>query len=367
MIKTTNNKLESDGHYYWLDIIRFLAAFAVLACHFRGAFFEEYSSLSDSQHNLGVFSFYFITRLGFEAVLVFFVLSGFLVGGRAIKRLKDSTFKIKDYAIDRFVRIMLPLISSLLLYLPICLFFNLHTSVIEWIGSLLSLQGILTKSVFETLWSLSYEVWFYILIFAIAIVLTKRERKKLVIGVIILTVCMLVFVKLKVSYLFVWLMAACLYAFYRPSEKYYKGVTLFSFIISAIIIIMLQLSSNSLYLTLRIGNAEIIRDVLIVIFGLTFSAFVKSIIGFIPQKRFLIILNQLGTKLASFSYTLYLTHVPVLNLLRELGAPKSNSIDVKSVSLYILWITIAMIVAYVVYYIFERNTSVIKRQLKRYI
>ena len=70
--KENNNSTKT--HYYWLDVIRFLAAFAVMACHFRGAFFVEYSLLPQSSRNPITFSFFFITRLGFESVLIFFVI-----------------------------------------------------------------------------------------------------------------------------------------------------------------------------------------------------------------------------------------------------------------------------------------------------
>ena len=36
---------ENKVHYYWLDLVRFTAAFLVLICHFRGAFFVEYTLL----------------------------------------------------------------------------------------------------------------------------------------------------------------------------------------------------------------------------------------------------------------------------------------------------------------------------------
>ena len=55
---------EPDGHFYWLDLVRFLAAFAVMAGHFRGAFFVEYSLLPEAQQNIFVFIFYSVTRLG---------------------------------------------------------------------------------------------------------------------------------------------------------------------------------------------------------------------------------------------------------------------------------------------------------------
>ena len=95
---------ESREHYYWLDFIRFLAAFAVVTCHFRGAFFVDYSSLPAEQQTPHVFSFFFINRLGFEAVLIFFVLSGMLVGGKSFIKIAEGSFKVRDYVIDRSVR-----------------------------------------------------------------------------------------------------------------------------------------------------------------------------------------------------------------------------------------------------------------------
>lgn len=367
VINNSQIATEKSSHYYWLDLIRFFAAFAVLVCHFRGAFFEEYSLLPSEQQTTVIFSFYFVTRLGFEAVLIFFVLSGFLVGGKTIVRMKADSFSAVDYAIDRFARIMLPLVSSLLFYLPICLYFDIPVSVMDWIGSLLSLQGILTSSVFATLWSLSYEVWFYILMFSIAIIFTKRDKLKFGLGVVILAIAMLVFVKLKVSYLYVWLLSACIFALYNPNVKLRKKVCVISLGISILLIILLQVSSNSRFLSIQIGNVELFRDILIVIFGLSFSVFTKNIIEITPRKTYMLALNSCGTKLAAFSYTLYLTHVPVLKLLRELGAPKSTSIDLVSVSLYILWLTIAMAVAYCLYYMFERNTPAFKRFIKKRI
>ena len=77
MKSTTNYRL----YYYWLDAIRFLAAFMVVFCHSRNDFFLPYGELPVEQKTLGTMLFYSLGRLGHEAVIVFFVLSGFLVGG----------------------------------------------------------------------------------------------------------------------------------------------------------------------------------------------------------------------------------------------------------------------------------------------
>lgn len=113
----------SKTHFYWLDALRFVAAFVVLFSHTRNDFFLAYGDLPISQQGAVAFVFYTLGRLGHEAVVVFFVLSGFLVGGRGFDRIKDGTMNVKSYAIDRFARIYPPplsLYSFLFYYMPVC-------------------------------------------------------------------------------------------------------------------------------------------------------------------------------------------------------------------------------------------------------
>ena len=102
-------------HYYWIDLIRFLAALLVVLGHLRQTSFVEYGLLPDSEKNIFIMFLYLILRIGHEAVLIFFVMSGFLVGGKALEKTMGGNFNVKDYSIDRAVRIMLPLIGALLL------------------------------------------------------------------------------------------------------------------------------------------------------------------------------------------------------------------------------------------------------------
>lgn len=73
-------------------------------------------------------------------MLVFFVLSGFFVGGRAIEKCRKGTFCIKSYAVDRFVRIMLPLLSALLLCIPKDLICGNPIIWADWFGCLFSFR-----------------------------------------------------------------------------------------------------------------------------------------------------------------------------------------------------------------------------------
>ena len=75
------------GHFFWLDLIRFLAALVVVIGHVKAATFVEFFDLIESDKSLIIAAAFGFARLGHEAVLLFFVMSGFLVGGRAIERM----------------------------------------------------------------------------------------------------------------------------------------------------------------------------------------------------------------------------------------------------------------------------------------
>ena len=121
------------------------------------------------------------------AVMVFFVLSGFLIGKSLTRNIhKNNTLNINSYLIDRFNRIYPPLIFSLIivgtLYLIAPYFFatnsleftasdhylarqSFEITLSSVLSSAFFLNGFIgeTISVNGPLWSLSYEVWYYIL------------------------------------------------------------------------------------------------------------------------------------------------------------------------------------------------------------
>ena len=102
-----------------LDLVRGLAALEVMLSHLRGGNWVEFGALPPSQQTIAVKIFFFGTRLGHEAVMIFFVLSGFLVGGNLVSRIRQGRFKISDYAIDRGTRISIPLVAACVLTLVI--------------------------------------------------------------------------------------------------------------------------------------------------------------------------------------------------------------------------------------------------------
>lgn len=87
-----------------LDLIRAIADSIVAFGHVRGWLFPAYPQLPlDNQTPINFFLF-FITRLGMESVIVFFVLSGYLVGGSALIEFRKQKFKFSDYIVMRLSR-----------------------------------------------------------------------------------------------------------------------------------------------------------------------------------------------------------------------------------------------------------------------
>jgi peptidoglycan/LPS O-acetylase OafA/YrhL len=118
------------------------------------------------------FDLSFLFRFGQEAVILFFILSGFVIEYSHSKG-KDKTFK--TYFLKRFLRIYIPLFFVFIAHFIIK---SINSEVnIDWrifFGNIFMLQDIdsLKPNVIvptflgnSPLWSLSYEWWFYMLYF----------------------------------------------------------------------------------------------------------------------------------------------------------------------------------------------------------
>lgn len=96
-----------------LDAIRGVAALAVLAYHVRYNFFVDYSQLP--QTTWAARLFYTATSFGHDAVVVFFVLSGYLISGSILKDLRGGTWSWRRYLLNRTTRLYVVLVPGLLM------------------------------------------------------------------------------------------------------------------------------------------------------------------------------------------------------------------------------------------------------------
>lgn len=186
----------------FLDAARWIAASLVVASHVRLLFLAYKGSV---QHlTAPIKALYAVANVGHEAVVVFFVISGFLVGGLSIKKIRQGRFSLGDYTAARFSRIYVVLVPALLV--GGCLDFiglhwanasglytvisplgdgslNFKHSIADnlnfptFVGNLLMLETIVTERFGSNgpLWSLVYEWWYYVLFAAAAVAVTAQR------------------------------------------------------------------------------------------------------------------------------------------------------------------------------------------------
>ena len=100
-----------------LDLVRGLSALLVMLGHLRGFVFFDLGELENP--GIATKAFYFATGLGHQAVMVFFVLSGYFVGGSVLSGLAKGRFTLGGYAAARLTRLWMVLLPALLLTLAI--------------------------------------------------------------------------------------------------------------------------------------------------------------------------------------------------------------------------------------------------------
>jgi len=344
-------KSEIERHE-WLDVLRFCAALSVVASHVRGTLFEEFGALEPASQTTITAIFFAVTRLGHEAVIVFFALSGYLVGGKVIARLVDGDFSPTAYAVDRITRIWLPLTPALVLS---GLLAPGSESPKVWVGNLVGLQGVLVPNLGGNapLWSLAYEIWFYVLAYAAG---RQALRKGIDIPALALAVAgALVFTRLEVKYLACWLIGSLFYV--RPHVLPARSSLGVAAVLSAAAVAGLQVS-NAGYMQV-VASGKGIQALLEMALSIGVSLACVTFSRMRPTK----IALWFGP-LAAFSYTLYLIHYPLLGLFELFGWTRLTTIDARALALFVASMLAMIFAAWMMYLPFERQTARARRAIR---
>lgn len=319
-----------------LDLIRATAAWAVMWGHLRAFFFVEFPNVHHGNRILE--GIYFVTGFGHQAVIVFFVLSGFLISSAVIKRFVTRTWSFGQYAIDRASRLYIVLIPGLLMGLlwdqsgrllfassrlysqPLVAFGNIvaqqQITIKNFIGNLLFLQTILCPPFGSNgpLWSLANEFWYYILfpLILVAILAWKKTSLRVAIPITILVLCVAAFIGVGILLGFpIWLAGCGLvfaYRYFRLEQK--TALVLYLFVFTT--------SFSICLFAARMDRLPPRSSDLLVGLAFTFFLFGALQLELGPgQKRY----ARIAHFLSGFSYSLYVLHFPFLLFLRGWVTP----------------------------------------------
>lgn len=326
-------ELENPTFVSFLDLARWTSAWIVFLGHLRDPLFLGYESLSPGDRPLLVKAWYFVTGWFGAAVIVFFVLSGYLVGGVACARARHGRFVPVDYAIDRFSRIFLPFAPALLLTVlldlagaalfgDLGLYSHAHPMIREKIASepfenYLTLENLVLNSLMlqtivarplgsnQPLWTISLEFWFYVVFgLGLASALAGAAFRRAA-GLIVSALLVAALGQDFVTYSGLWLIGASI-AFVPASmmERPIKALIVFLCVLVVV----------------RLAQGVVVRDGLVVarnyLIAFSFAWLLLSMRG--ARLSLLDRLSEFNAFFASFSYSLYLIHFPLMLFL--LGA-----------------------------------------------
>lgn len=355
-----------------VDALRGLAAILVAFGHGRLLLIHDTNELTHLTP--WVKPFYFMTSLGPSSVMIFFVLSGFLIGSSVIRDMQSRKWNWSKYSIARVSRIYTVLVPALVLgvvidllglrcfgssvvyttpgyavFMPESMYETITAKI--FLGNLLSLQEILVPTIGSNhaLWSLTNEVWYYVmfpLMLACAYYAKTSPYKAIVCLVILAAILWMLTSPILLLFL-VWLMGAgiSLLPAARVRPRYA--------VISAIALLC--------WLAAQSAKIFAVNDL---VTGILTAALVYCLVA-MPTSPLPRLYEWLADRLSSISYTLYLGHTPLMVIVAALivrGGPKLNP-DSIGIAATVGLLLLAIVYATGIWFLFERRTGSVRRWL----
>ncbi|WP_316810267.1 acyltransferase [Pedobacter heparinus] len=361
--------MKVEVKYYWLDLIRGLAALAVFLGHLRIITFKDTPTYE--LDILGKLVF-FATGFGHISVTLFFTLSGFLIIGSIHESVAAKRWAFSNYANNRLIRLWVVLIPCLVLGLiwdkiGLTFFGDSIFYSNQWkyflnqdlpskltpeifIGNVLFLQKILVPTLGSngSLWSLTNEFWYYVtfplLFFSSFRYYGKATRMIFAIA----SVMILFFVGKDIAINFIlWLMGGISYIMLKKIK-----ISIFDnkpalFILTLLFLITISLTRSKLYPAI-FNNFSI---------GLVFSLLIPFLTRAQMRNQ---LLKKVSIYLSDVSYTLYLAHLPIIYVITSMISAQSLDWSNKNFLIYLAISTTVFMYSRLLWFLFEKNTKNIK-------
>jgi peptidoglycan/LPS O-acetylase OafA/YrhL len=373
-----------------LDRVRWMAAGLVVVSHVRPLLWVDHGQVLD-RHALWA-AFYFLTGFGREAVILFFVVSGLLVGGVTLDRyLRSGHFDGRQYLIARISRIYTVLLPALILGWGLDVLgssvwggsglydrapsFGIDSIPAQVMGeanstsflrNLLCLQHVLGPVLGTNgpLWSLAYEWWYYMLFGAAMVTVSGRGR----LPALALLAWTLMVVGLPTDMLVygaMWLVGVGLgvalpRTTWRPGR--WTGLT---------VVCAAMLGSRYLAVKPELWPlptwALPLKDLML---SLAFAVYLMSCARDAAVARPW--LSAIDRRLAGFSYSLYLSHFPLMVALAAAGqAQLGLGFRVQPGPQSLMWFLVVTACCYAwawcFHLLFERRTDALRHALAKRI
>jgi peptidoglycan/LPS O-acetylase OafA/YrhL len=343
--------------------------------------------------NLGLRLFYAMENAGDVAVMVFFVVSGFLVGGQALLRIANGNeFDLSHYSIQRFSRIYTVFVPALLATVALDYvgrqYFNasgLYTSpaglgagslgyaiagrddAATLIGNVLMLQTIAVEPYGGNgpLWSLANEWWYYV-IFGLFLVSVSKNRAPiyraaaLSAGVIILSV-----MPDTISWWFsIWLLGVGL----AMLDRVWSGIACGRAIGLMLVGFAVALYGMSWVPAFDDRPRSVQLIVRLAVDAVAAVAFAAPLLS--AKNASFQLPGKVNRHLAGFSYSLYLVHFPAMVFVGALlhdvfGIGFGLPFSATSMALAIAVVAALCGFAWCFAYVTERNTPTVRSALTR--
>ena len=364
-----------------LNALRATAALLVVVSHLRNLLFVDYDQ---SAHSRIASGFYVITGMGGQAVGVFFVLSGYWVGGSVIRQVSTNTFTWRRHAAARLTRLWLVLIPALALtalvdqigrhyrsasdvYLGAVAYHNIvptdpgsNEGMRVLLGNVFFLQRahVPTFGTDSPLWSLAYEFAYYAMFPMVLLALARitSTRMRLLYLLLILCSATLFGPNVMLSGL-IWLCGAAV-AWQAPKLRAaVDGRRSGPLQISALIVLMAGLMASK-----STGNSWLISATVALPAALLVITLLPDVNGWRPV-RFLV---RLVARLAKSSYSLYAIHCPVAVFATAFMIPRATDrwhLRGSSALILISMVCSCLIIAYLFACATENRTEQLRNKI----
>ena len=378
--KTTEIERTRTARNEKLDLVRGVSALLVLIAHVRSLVLVDFVQIENA--SIFMKMGYFLTGIHHQAVIVFFILSGFFVGGSVLQAVRRGRFSWKRYASARLTRLWIVLFPALVLTCVLDLWGQrlapevyagecyrafqsgpsesqpISLGLGTFLGNLVFLQTIVVRPYGTNgpLWSLANEFWYYVL-FPLVVMSgslcfgATRYRWYSVIGIVL-------------SAALVWWLPP---AILLPSPIWLFGVIVW--IVSqndAAMRVMQHWSWNFCFGMLFLGSLASSKTSSLAgtdfVVGLSFACWVPSLLGPWARQGWC---QWISLASSEISYTLYVTHFPLSFLLAASWFRGRQSFpDVVGCSLFMAIVTSALAVAWMMWFLFESNTERVRHLLE---